>query len=82
MLVQIGRRENSLYWETIHDLVNRTLSGKIPLPLPVVNLEEIPCIVDNKTLDIFGTEVEEWSDDDEEETEDDFDEIPWEDKEE
>jgi hypothetical protein len=85
MLVQIGRRENSIYWDTIHDLVNRTLTGELALPLPTINLEEIPCIVSNNTADIFGTELEEWSDDEEEEeeTDDDFDNnTPWEDKEE
>ena len=82
MLRQVGRRENSYFWETIHDLVNRTLSGDIPLPLPVVNSKEIPCIVSNRTSDIFGTEVEEWSENEEEESEEDSDYTAWEDREE
>ena len=69
MCVDIGRIQDSYYYQIVQDRVRRTLSGEICLPLPVINTKEVPCVVKNKTPDIFGTEDEEWSDIEEDESE-------------
>ena len=62
MCIDIGRIEDSYYYPIVQDRVRRTLTGELALPLPVVNIKEVPCVVRNRTPDIFGTEEEEWSD--------------------
>ena len=65
----VGGIEDSYYYPTVKDRTRRFLAGEIALPLPSLNLKEVPCVVRNRTPDIFGTEEEEWSDLDESEEE-------------